>query len=113
MDSEVPQGRSSLKTLMGFISNHQEDPRAHTAASIASDHSLNTEAVQNVLTHFKVMHLHLPKDMYSETKNMSKIVAEQLKASNQVASGFKLDKVEGGDAQKSITGSPNTGESKS
>ena len=44
---------------------------------------------------------------------MSKILAEQLKASNQVASGFKLDKVEGGDAQKSITGSPNTGESKS
>ena len=112
VDSEVPQGRSSLKTLMGFISRHQEDPKAHPAATIAKDHGLDAAVVQNVLTHFKVMQLHLPKEMYTETKNMNKIFAEQLKASDHVASSFKLQQKEGSGEPKSIPGNPNTEEPK-
>ncbi|GFR94241.1 NADH dehydrogenase [ubiquinone] 1 alpha subcomplex assembly factor 4 [Elysia marginata] len=112
-DTEVPRGKSSLKVLMSFISRHQEDPNSHPATVIAKDHSLDPTVVQNVLTHFKVMHLHLPKDMYKETKDMGKIVAEQLEASSSVATSFKLQEgKEGREAQKSISGQPNTGESK-
>ncbi|RUS78006.1 hypothetical protein EGW08_014223 [Elysia chlorotica] len=112
VDSEVPKGRSSLKTLMELISRHQTDPSGYPATTIAKDHSLDEAAVQNVLTHFKVMQLHLPKEMYKETKNMGKIVAEQLKASNFVTSSVKLGQKEEAGETKSIPGNPDTGESK-
>ncbi|GFO06644.1 NADP dehydrogenase [ubiquinone] 1 alpha subcomplex assembly factor 4 [Plakobranchus ocellatus] len=104
VEGEVPQGRSSLKSLMAFISSHQENPTQHSAAAIAEEHHLDEAAVQNVLAHFRVMQLHIPKEMYKENKNMNKIVAEQLKKSKGIAASFKLEEGKAKEPLKSISG---------
>lgn len=103
-DEEVPQGRSSLKTLISLISRYQEDPTTKTTAEIAKDHRLDPTVIQDVLTHFKVMHLHLPKELYKETKNMGKIEAEQLEASKNIASSFKFEGKKERDFPKTLSG---------
>ena len=41
----VPYGRATLRTVIGFIAAHTERPQQVTAASIASKHRLDQQAV--------------------------------------------------------------------
>jgi len=78
VDYEVPEGRVSLRTALEILSQHQLSPESITAGSIAKDHKLQEQQVQHVLTHFKVLQLHIPKEMYAKNKNMKKLVQQQI-----------------------------------
>jgi len=78
VDYDVPEGRVSLRTALEILSQHQLSPESVTPSSIAQDHKLQEEQVKHVLTHFKVLRLHIPKEMYAQNKNMKKLVQQQL-----------------------------------
>ncbi|XP_005097972.1 protein NDUFAF4 homolog [Aplysia californica] len=90
IEYEVPEGRADLKSVLEFLSKHQLNPDIATSSSIARDFRLDEAEVQNVLSHFKVLQIHIPQEMYKENKNMAKIVKEQLSSSEGLASNLRL-----------------------
>lgn len=58
----IPEGKCTLKTALTFISEHSSTPTKVTAETIAKEYSLNKVDVENVLKHFQMYHVQLPKD---------------------------------------------------
>lgn len=78
VDYEVPSGKISLRTALELLTQHQMDPQTFSASAIATQHGLNVSEVEQILTHFKILQLHIPKEMYAKNKNMKKLVQDQI-----------------------------------
>lgn len=78
VDYEVPEGKISLRSALEFMGKYQMDSQVNSTAVIAADYKLDQEDVQKVVTHFKVLGLHIPKEMYAKNRNMKKLVQEQI-----------------------------------
>lgn len=78
IDYDVPAGKISLRTALELLSKHQQDPQTNSAAVLASEHQLDQADMQKVIRHFKVLQLHIPKEMYAKNKNMKKLVQQQM-----------------------------------
>lgn len=59
--TEVPQGKFTLKQAMKFIADHQSQPDVYTAQHVAKDYKIDVKLAENVVTHFRMFDLHMPK----------------------------------------------------
>jgi len=75
---EVPAGKLSLRTALELLGRHQMDPKANSVEVISTENQLDQTDMQKVVKHFKVLQLHIPKEMYAKNKNMKKLVQQQI-----------------------------------
>lgn len=66
----IPEGKASLRQALGFISQHYMDPTTHTAQVIAEQYKLDVGQVTNVLLHFQILHMHIPKEMLKKNPKL-------------------------------------------
>lgn len=59
--SRVSQGKCTLRQAVQFISDHQENPDEWTAEKIANEFKLKPESVNDILEHFRMFSVHIPK----------------------------------------------------
>lgn len=59
--SKVSKGKCTLRQAVQFISDHQEKPGEWTAEKIASEFKLKQESVNDILEHFRMFSVHIPK----------------------------------------------------
>ena len=58
---KVSLGKCTLRQAIQFISDHQEKPNEWTAARIADEFKLKQENVDQILEHFRMFQVHIPK----------------------------------------------------
>lgn len=59
---KVPRGKCTLRQAIQFISDHQQNPKDWTSERIANEFKLKRENVGNILEHFRMFQIHLPKE---------------------------------------------------
>ncbi|XP_067676640.1 NADH dehydrogenase [ubiquinone] 1 alpha subcomplex assembly factor 4-like [Haliotis asinina] len=59
----IPEGRTSIRHAMQFITEHQTAPQNYTSSHIAREYKLDEAHVQQILKYFQTFHMHLPKSL--------------------------------------------------
>lgn len=59
---KVPRGKVTLRQAIQFISDHQQHPEEWTAERIANEYKVKRENVDNIIEHFRMFQIHLPKE---------------------------------------------------
>lgn len=58
----MPRGKCTLRQAIQFISDHQQTPTEWTAEKISIDFKMKRENVENILEHFRMFAIHIPKE---------------------------------------------------
>ncbi|XP_066149730.1 protein NDUFAF4 homolog [Euwallacea fornicatus] len=58
--TNIPPGKTTLRNVLQFMSNHQSEPLKYTAKSIAMQHNLDEELVKQILKYYRVFEIYLP-----------------------------------------------------
>lgn len=58
---QVSIGKCTLRQAVKFISDHQQNPSEWTAERIANDFKLQHQTVEQILLHFRMFEIHIPK----------------------------------------------------
>ncbi|XP_066246178.1 protein NDUFAF4 homolog [Euwallacea similis] len=58
----IPPGKTTLRNVLQFISNHQGEPLKYTAKSIATEHNLDEELVKQILKYYRVFEIYVPAE---------------------------------------------------
>ncbi|CAH1373411.1 protein NDUFAF4 homolog [Tenebrio molitor] len=64
----VPEGRTTLRNALKFITDHHKNPRLHSAEQIAKEYAIPEETINNVLNYFKVYEIYVPEQRKVKAK---------------------------------------------
>lgn len=57
----VPPGKTTLRNVVKFLTDHQLDPRIFTIQKISDDYLLPEPTVSKILQHFRVLEIYIPQ----------------------------------------------------
>ncbi|XP_076258886.1 NADH dehydrogenase [ubiquinone] 1 alpha subcomplex assembly factor 4 [Rhynchophorus ferrugineus] len=60
---KVPLGKILLRNALKFISQHQGDPKLHTAENISKVYKLPESTVSNILKYYRVFEIYVPENV--------------------------------------------------
>ncbi|XP_044259412.1 protein NDUFAF4 homolog [Tribolium madens] len=58
---DIPEGKATLKQILKFVTDHQNDHRLHSVEAISKEYKIPKETTKNVLKYFKVFEVYLPE----------------------------------------------------
>lgn len=83
MESEkVPRGKISMRSVLEMLNEHQLDAEKGTAAKFSTDYKVKESYIQDILTHYKMLSVHVnnPKmvKLPPKVKEMEMLEGEQI-----------------------------------
>ncbi|KAK7107039.1 protein NDUFAF4 homolog [Littorina saxatilis] len=66
----IPEGRASLRQVLGFISQHHLDPRQNSPEKIAMDYKLDPAQVKKIVQYFQTLQMHIPQEMLDKNPKL-------------------------------------------
>ncbi|GAB1608773.1 NADH dehydrogenase [ubiquinone] 1 alpha subcomplex assembly factor 4-like [Argonauta hians] len=75
---QVTPGRVTISQALNLISDHQTNPKLHSAANIAQQYNLELYNTQQMLKHFQVFHMHFPKKMEERFPHLLSMLKTQM-----------------------------------
>jgi len=81
IDYDPPQGKVSLKTALEALNQHMTKPDLITAEVIAKEHYLDKQEVEDMLQHFQLLQIFIPKNNLDNDYNG---VLGKMKLSEQI-----------------------------
>lgn len=102
--NRVGHGKVNFLQLLDILKKYSETKGEYSAADIAKDYKVDPTKMQNVVTHFQVLQMIMPKGDVEETKTEESTEELETTDSNQIVpSDSKANQIAPSDSKAKVT----------
>ena len=76
-------GKCSIRQALKFIDSHQQNPEKETAEAIASEFTLDSERVKNILKYYKMYEIQVPTAQKASKSVLNSVLGRDLLTSGK------------------------------